>query len=174
MQQIRLHLLSILTPLMRRRQKRQNSNIFHMLTKNQIVELREAFNFLDTNSDTFVDRADLDAFLASIGSPFSSEEVGEMMAEAGDSMNYMLFLTMIGERLSFTDAEKTISAALREFDESGDNTVDEQVLRKWLTEHGEKMAPEDVDLLLKGCIENGRVSCKSLTSKIKYGEIIAE
>ncbi|KAG5859420.1 hypothetical protein KMI_07g12640 [Encephalitozoon hellem] len=159
---------------MRRRQRRQSSNIFHMLTKNQIVELREAFNFMDVNSDTFVDRKDLESFLASIGSPFSNKEVTEMMDESGDNMTYMLFLTMIGERLSCTDSEKEIFNALKEFDDNGDGTIDEKMLRAWLMEKGDQMAGEDVDLLLKGCVENGRVDCKSLTTKIKYGEIIAE
>lgn len=145
-----------------------------MLTKNQIVELREAFNFMDVNSDTFVDKGDLESFLASIGSPFSSEEISEMMAESGDNMTYMLFLTMIGERLSCTDSEKDIFNALKEFDDNGDGTIDEKVLRTWLMEKGDQMAGEDVDLLLKGCVENGKVDCKSLTTKIKYGEIIAE
>ncbi|ADM11291.1 Ca2+-binding protein [Encephalitozoon intestinalis ATCC 50506] len=159
---------------MRRRQRRQSSNIFHMLTKNQIVELREAFNFMDVNSDTFVDRADLESFLESIGAPFSSEEIDEMMAEGGDSMTYMLFLTMIGERLSCTDTEKNIFNALKEFDDNGDGTIDEKLLRTWLTEKGDQMAREDVDLLLRGCAENGRVDCRSLATKIKYGEIITE
>ncbi|AFM98046.1 Ca2+-binding protein [Encephalitozoon hellem ATCC 50504] len=159
---------------MRRRQRRQSSNIFHMLTKNQIVELREAFNFMDVNSDTFVDRKDLESFLVSIGSPFSNKEVTEMMDESGDNMTYMLFLTMIGERLSCTDSEKEIFNALKEFDDNGDGTIDEKMLRAWLMEKGDQMAGEDVDLLLKGCVENGRVDCKSLTTKIKYGEIITE
>lgn len=161
-------------PSMRRKHRRQNSNIFHMLTKNQIVELREAFNFLDTNSDTLVDRGDLENFLASIGSPFNNEEVDEMMLEAGDSVTYMLFLTMIGERLSCTDPEKVIFNALKEFDEDGNNSIDEDVLRTWLTEKGEKMTREDVDLLLKGCVENGKVNCRSLTNKIKHGEVTTE
>ncbi|CAD26300.1 MYOSIN REGULATORY LIGHT CHAIN [Encephalitozoon cuniculi GB-M1] len=159
---------------MRRRQRRQSSNIFHMLTKNQIVELREAFNFMDVNSDTFVDRGDLENFLASIGSPFSESEIDEMMAEGGDSMTYMLFLTMIGERLSCTDSEKSIFNALKEFDDNGDGTIDEKVLREWLTEKGDRMADEDVNLLLRDCVENGRIDCRSLTTKMKYGEIINE
>ncbi|KMV66521.1 Ca2+-binding protein [Encephalitozoon cuniculi EcunIII-L] len=159
---------------MRRRQRRQSSNIFHMLTKNQIVELREAFNFMDVNSDTFVDRGDLENFLASIGSPFSESEIDEMMAEGGDSMTYMLFLTMIGERLSCTDLEKSIFNALKEFDDNGDGTIDEKVLREWLTEKGDRMADEDVNLLLRDCVENGRIDCRSLTTKMKYGEIINE
>jgi myosin regulatory light chain 12 len=157
---------------MRRRQKRQNSNIFHMLGKSQIVELREAFNLLDTNSDSVVSRADLENFLGSIGSPFTDEEVDGMMEEACDSMTFMLFLTMIGERLSCTDTERAIASALQEFDDRGDHFIDEEVLRKWLTEEGDEMSHEDVDLLFKGCIEDGRINCRSLTSKMKYGEII--
>ncbi|KAH9411848.1 hypothetical protein HK407_03g06000 [Ordospora pajunii] len=159
---------------MRRRHGRQNSNIFHMLTKNQIVELREAFNFLDVNSDTFVDRSDLENFLASIGSPFSCKEVDQMMHESGDNMTYMLFLTMIGEMLSCTDSEKNIFNALKEFDDVGDGKIDENMLRHWLTEKGSCMSNDDVNLLLKGCVENGRIDCRSLATKMKYGEIITE
>jgi myosin regulatory light chain 12 len=159
---------------MKRRQKRQNSNIFHMLGKNQIVELREAFNLLDNNSDSIVDKADLESFLGSIGSPFTEREIDEMMGEACENMTFMLFLTMIGERLSCTDTEKAIAGALQVFDDRGDHFIDEDVLRKWLTEEGDRMSHEDVDLLLRGCVEDGRINCKSLTGKMKYGEIVTE
>ncbi|KAF9746893.1 Myosin regulatory light chain 12B [Nosema granulosis] len=158
---------------MKRRTRRQNSNIFHMLGKNQIVELREAFNIIDTNSDGIVDRQDLEEFLNSIGSPFSEAEIDEMMQEMGSSISFMTFITMVGERLSNIDTEKQIRQALMEFDENGDGRIEESVLRKWLKgEDG--LCDKDIDILIKGCVENNKVDCNLLATKIKYGEIISE
>ncbi|EOB12165.1 Myosin regulatory light polypeptide 9 [Nosema bombycis CQ1] len=158
---------------MRRRTTRQNSNIFHMLGKNQIVELREAFNIIDTNGDGIIDKADLEDFLNSIGSPFTEEEINIMIDEMGPSISFMTFITMVGERLSSIDSEKQIRQALMEFDEKGDGKIEEQVLRKWLKgEDG--LTDKEIDILIKGCEENGQVDCNLLTSKIKYGEIINE
>lgn len=152
---------------MQRRTKRQNSNIFHMLGKNQIVELRETFNILDSNSDGFITRDDLESFVNSIGTPFTNQEMDNMMNEMGEGFTFMTFITMVGERLSNTDSEKEISRALFEFQ-------DERELRKWLSEGEDNLSDKDIDILLKGCVENDKVNCKSLTSKIKFGEIINE
>jgi myosin regulatory light chain 12 len=152
---------------MQRRTRRQNSNIFHMLGKNQIVELRETFNILDSNSDGLITRDDLEAFVNSIGTPFTDKEMDEMMAEMGESFSFMTFITMVGERLSSTDSEQEISRALFEFQ-------DEKELRKWLSEGENALSDKDLDILLKGCVEDDKVNFKSLTSKMKYGEIINE
>lgn len=144
-----------------------------MLGKNQIVELREAFNILDTNSDGVIDRADLEEFLNSIGSPFSEAEISEMMEEMGSSISFMTFITMVGERLSNIDSEKQIKQALMEFDEDGDGKIEVGVLRKWLKgEDG--LSDEDIDILIKGCVEDNKVDCNLLSTKIKYGELITE
>lgn len=155
---------------MRRRATRQSSNLFYMLLKQQIVELREAFNILDTNSDTVIDKEDLVNFLMSIGSPFSEEEVDKMMEDGGNSITFMLFLTMIGERLSVTDSEKVIETAFKEFD-NGNGLIEENMLRRWLSEEGDKMTKDDIDLLLRDCAMDGMIDYKKLTSKIKHGEI---
>lgn len=152
---------------MQRRTRRQNSNIFHMLGKNQIVKLRETFNILDTNSDGLITRDDLEAFVNSIGTPFTDEEMDEMMAETGESFSFMTFITMVGERLSSTDSEQEISRALFEFQ-------DEKELKKWLSEGENALSDNDIDILLKGCLEDNKLNLKSLTSKMKYGEIINE
>jgi myosin regulatory light chain 12 len=159
---------------MRRRARRQNSNIFDMLSKNQIVELREAFNLMDINSDTFITRSDLETFLGSIGDPFTKEEIDEMMEEAGENMTFMVFLTLIGEKLSYTDDEKTILKAFKQFDEGDERLIDETFLRKWLMEEGDKMSEQDVNLLLKDVVDNGKVDYMKLTCIIKHGEVISK
>ncbi|WUR03651.1 calmodulin [Vairimorpha necatrix] len=152
---------------MQRRSRRQSSNIFHMLGKNQIVELRETFTILDENSDGSITREDLDSFTNSIGSPFSEKEMDEMMSEMGEGFSFMTFITMVGERLSATNTESEIYRAVSEFQ-------DEDELREWLTKGEDALSNEDVDLLFKGCREDGRLNFKNLTKKMKYGEIISE
>lgn len=152
---------------MQRRTKRQRSNIFHMLGKNQIVELRETFNILDENSDGTITKDDLESFLNSIGTPFSEKEIEAMMAEMGEGFSFMTFITMIGERLSATDNEVEIYKALKEFENEAD-------LRKGLTEGDNSLSDSDVDILFKGCIEDGKLNIKHLAKKIKYGEVLSE
>lgn len=153
----------------RRRTQRQNSNIFEMLKKQQIVELREAFNILDTNSDTVVCKSDLITFNSSIGAPFTPADIDEMMNEAGE-LSFMMFLTMIGERLSMTDEENEIKRAFLEFSEKG--CVNEKELRHWMINEGDKMTPGEVDRFLKNCVDNGEVNISNLISIIKHGEIL--
>ncbi|KAM0674942.1 hypothetical protein GVAV_001281 [Gurleya vavrai] len=155
----------------RRRTHRQSSNIFEMLTKQQIVELREAFNLLDTNSDTLICRNDLETFNCSIGNPFTSDEISEMVCESME-INFMMFLTMIGEKLSLTDDERSISKAFNEFKENG--VVSAKELKYWMMNEGDKMNEADVDRFLKDNVDNGEVNVKKLVSIIKHGEIVVK
>ncbi|TBU02503.1 RNA polymerase N, partial [Hamiltosporidium magnivora] len=150
----------------------QNSNVFAMLSKNQIFELKEAFGLLDTNNDGIISKEDLKTFLSSIGDPFTESEIDEMMEEAGSEMSFMMFLTLVGEKLSCTDEESVILQAFKDFDENRNGFVEEKVLKKWLTQEGDKMCEEDVDFLLKDCCENGMVDYKKLTEIIKHGEVL--
>ncbi|EJW03332.1 hypothetical protein EDEG_02340 [Edhazardia aedis USNM 41457] len=158
-----------------RRRSRQKSNIFEMLTNEQIVELREGFNFLDTNNDTYICKEDLTNFTMSIGNPFTPAEIDEMMNEVGDTnFNFMSFLTLIGEKLSQTDDENVILNALKLFDTEKSGFVSEAFLRKYLVSCGDKMTDSEVDLFFKGIVENDEIDCKKLTSIIKHGEVIIE
>lgn len=152
---------------MQRRNRRQNSNIFHMLGKNQIVELRETFSMIDSNSDGLISEEDLIEFLNSIGNPFTSEEISKMMSEMGGSFSFMTFVTMVGERLCNTDTEAEIRTALSKFE-------DEKELRKWLKEEENGVDDTEIDILLRGCVTNGKIDVNKLTSKMKFGEILNE
>lgn len=152
-----------------RRTQRQKSNIFEMLTQQQIFELREAFNLFDTNSDGQVTRQDLDTILPSIGSPFTPEELDAMMEEAG-SLSFIAFLTMIGEKLSLTDDKNVLMKAFGEFKEGGVVKID--LIKHWLMNEGDKMTESEVDMFLKGFTEDGKVNVEGIVSIIKHGEII--
>lgn len=159
---------------MNRRKTRQSSNVFHMLTKAQIVQLREAFNLLDVDADSCLSVDDLRNFLMSIGSPFTDDEIKEMVEELEPNANFMILLTCIGERLAEISSEKELFEQMKLFDDDGTGMVNIDMLRHWMTEKGDPISNADFEYLIRGCVENNKVDCKKLASKIKHGEIINE
>ena len=155
-----------------RRRARQNSNVFHMLTKPQIVQLREAFNLLDSDGDSRLTASDITTFMESIGSPLTREEIEELIEEIKPNCNFMMLLTCIGEKMSEINTEREILAALRVFDEKDEGMIESAVLKEWLTEQGDKITGKEYEYLIKGCIEDGMVDYRKLASKMKHGEII--
>lgn len=160
---------------LQRRQTRQNSNIFQMLTKNQLVELREAFNMIDVDADSKLTIFDLTTFLQKIGSPFTDVEIKEMIDELEPNPTYIMLLTIIGERLSEISNEKEIMECFSYFDDKmveNDYFIDNSFFKEWMTEKGDKLTVEEYDYLVRGCVENGRLNYKKLTKKMKHGEIV--
>lgn len=156
-----------------RRKTRQSSNIFHMLSKNQLVELREAFNLLDTDADSKLTKTDLASFLGTIGSPFSDAEIEEMIQELDPNPTYIVLLTLIGERLSEMSSEKELLAAFRVFDDDNDGLIDYTLLMNWMTKNQDNsISRDDYDYLLRGCIEEGQINYRKLVDKMKHGEFI--
>lgn len=157
-----------------RRKTRQNSNVFHMLTKNQIVQLREAFNLLDIDADSKLSVDDLTTFLGSIGSPFSAAEIAEMVEELEPNPNFMILLTCIGEKLAEISPEKDLCEWFRLFDDDNDGLIDNAFLKHWMTEKGNRISEKDFTYLVRGCEEGDQINYRKLVSKIKHGEIIED
>lgn len=155
-----------------RRKTRQSSNVFHMLTKQQIVELREAFNLMDTDSDSRLTVTDLKIFLESIGSPFTDQEIKEMIDELEPNPTFMILLTCIGEKLSDISEENDLIENFRIFDDDNDGYIDKELLRYWMTEQGDKLSDKDFEYLIRGCEEDDGIDYKKLSIKIKHGEFV--
>lgn len=154
---------------MRRNLRRKDSNIFGMFTQEQLNNLREVFNMLDVDNDTFLTKSDLVAVSESIGNPFSEAQIEEMLD--GKKISYMALLTMIGEKLSEIEPEASLLQALKEFS-NGVSDIDEEELRYWLENEGDKMKREDVDFLLKDATQKGRVDYSRLAGIMKRGEVL--
>lgn len=157
-----------------RRKTRQNSNVFNMLTKTQLAELKEAFILLDRDCDSKLSVEDLTIFLESIGSPFTDDQIREMVAELEPNPTYIVLLTVIGERLGEISPEHELVEAFRVFDDDNDGLVDQGILRYWMTEEGDGITKEQFDYLARGCVEDGMINYRRLASKMKHGEIINE
>lgn len=82
---------------------------------------------IDQNHDGFVDRDDLFEMLTSLGRNPTEPQIAEMLkcAPPGDEkINFTMFLTMFGEKLTGTDPEDVIRNAFACFDPDGTLIID--------------------------------------------------
>ncbi|KAI9295755.1 EF-hand [Neoconidiobolus thromboides FSU 785] len=134
----------------KKRAVRQNSNVFAIFDQKQIAEFKEAFSMFDHDSDGFVDKEDLKDMLASLGQNPTDEYIDDMIKQAPGSINFTMFLTLMGEKLSGTDPEADILAAFECFDDEGKGFINADDLREYMTTMGDRFTDEEVDIMFKG------------------------
>ncbi|RKP20326.1 Pkinase-domain-containing protein, partial [Rozella allomycis CSF55] len=121
-----------------------------MFDQKQIAEFKEAFSMIDHDNDGFIDKEDLKDMLASLGQSPTEEYIDDMMAEAPGSINFTMFLTLMGEKLSGTDPEHEILQAFEALDERSLGSINADDLREYLTTMGDRFTDDEVDILMKG------------------------
>ncbi|KAI9178796.1 hypothetical protein H9P43_005458 [Blastocladiella emersonii ATCC 22665] len=158
----------------KKRAQRQNSNVFAMFDQRQIGEFKEAFSMIDHDQDGFIDKDDLKDMLASLGQNPTDEYVDDMIADApgNGTINFTIFLTLFGERMSGTDPEHEILQAFEAFDEKKTGYIDADLLRDALTTMADRFTDEEVDIMFKGApvdAEN-RFNYREWVRVLKHGE----
>uniref|UniRef100_A0A914W3Y5 EF-hand domain-containing protein n=2 Tax=Plectus sambesii TaxID=2011161 RepID=A0A914W3Y5_9BILA len=133
----------------RARPQRATSNVFAMFDQAQIQEFKEAFNMIDQNRDGFVDQQDLQEMFASLGKEVTEDFIEKMISEAPGAINFTMFLTLFGEKLTGTDPEEVIRNAFQCFDEDNSGSINEDRLRELLTTMGDRYTDEQVDELFR-------------------------
>ncbi len=121
-----------------------------MFDQKQIAEFKEAFSMIDHDNDGFLDKEDLKDMLASLGQNPTDEYIDDMISEAPGTINFTMFLTLMGEKLSGTDPEYEILQAFECFDDDKSGFVNADVLREAMTSMGERFTDEEVDIMFKG------------------------
>lgn len=156
--------------LPKKRAQRATSNVFAMFDQAQIQEFKEAFNMIDQNRDGFICKEDLHDMLASLGKEVNDEYLDEMISEAPGPINFTMFLTLFGEKLTGTDPEEVIKNAFQCFDEEGTGQLNEEHLRELLTTMGDRFTDEQVDELYKDApIKNSQFNYIEFTRMLKHG-----
>ncbi|CAD6185941.1 unnamed protein product [Caenorhabditis auriculariae] len=156
----------------RQRPQRATSNVFAMFDQAQIQEFKEAFNMIDQNRDGFIDQEDLKDMFASLGKEVGEQFIEAMIREApgGQPINFTMFLTLFGEKLTGTDPEEVIRNAFQCFDEDNSGKLNEEHLRELLTTMGERYTHEQVDELFRDApIKNGQFDYVEFTRMLKHG-----
>jgi len=131
-----------------RRAARQTSNVFAMFDQKQIAEFKEAFSMIDHDNDGFIDKEDLKDMLASLGQNATDEYIDEMLSEAPGQLNFTMFLTLMGEKLSGTDPEHEIIQAFECFDEASTGFISAKDLREFMTTMGNRFTNEQVPFIV--------------------------
>ena len=85
----------------------------------------QAFGIIDVDKDQVISEADISATWQSLGKNVSSADVATMAKEANGPINFTMFLTLFGERLSGTDPEDSIRNAFKLIDEEGTGRIPE-------------------------------------------------
>jgi len=156
----------------KKRAVRQNSNVFAMFEQSQIAEFKEAFSMIDHDNDGFIDAEDLKDMLSSLGQKPKDEDIEEMISEAPGSINFTMFLTLMGDKISGSDPEHEILQAFESFDESNAGFLNAELLREYLTTMGDRFTQEEVDIMFKGAPPDasGRFNYKQFVHVLKHGE----
>jgi Ca2+-binding EF-hand superfamily protein len=139
----------------KKRAVRQNSNVFAVFDQSQIAEFKEAFSMIDHDNDGFIDKEDLKDMLASLGiilvykgqNP-SDEYIDDMISEAPGSINFTMFLTLFGEKMTGTDPEHEILQAFEAFDPKKTGLINAEVLRDAMVSMGDRFTDDEVVLIL--------------------------
>lgn len=137
-----------------------------------INEFKEAFTIMDQNKDGFIDKNDLKDLYASMGQIASDAQLDDMIKEAPGPINFTVFLTLFGERLTGTDPEETIVGAFQMFDKKNEGYITEDELKKILTnKRGDPLSEDEIKAMYKGNppISGGKVDYKAFAKLITTG-----
>jgi Ca2+-binding EF-hand superfamily protein len=127
------------TSLIPQTKQRTTSNVFSMFDQTQIHELKEVFNFIDQNCDGFIDKDDLYETLQAFGEMGVTEEyLEQMINESPSYINLTMFLTLFGSKLNGTDPDEVFESAFRCLDADGTGRIHVGMLKRLLTETGDK------------------------------------
>ncbi|CAO3657819.1 unnamed protein product [Umbelopsis vinacea] len=156
----------------KKRSPRQNSNVFAMFDQQQIIEFKEAFSIMDADHDGFVCAEDLEEVFQQLGQPATPQQIQKMLSETPGAINFTVFLTLMGEKLSGTDPENEILQAFAAFDDDGKGYINAEDLREFMTTMGDRFTDEEVDIMFKGSPvdEYGNFNYREFVRVLKHGE----
>ena len=107
-----------------------------------------------------------------LGQNPTDEYIEDMISEAPGSINFTMFLTLMGEKLNGTDQEGEIMQAFEILDEQKSGYIDADELREYLTTMGDRFTDEEVDIMFKGAPVNGKnqFDYRKFVQVLKHGE----
>lgn len=94
-----------------------------------------------------------------------------MISEAPGSINFTMFLTLMGDKLNGTDPEEEIIKAFECLENGRSGLINADELRELMTTMGDRFTDEEVDILFKGSTSDGRgnFNYKEFVRILKHG-----
>ncbi|SCV04848.1 LAMI_0H19900g1_1 [Lachancea mirantina] len=147
---------------------------FAQLSHAQIQKLKDAFQYLDENSDGRITKEDLLAVCTGLGMHKSEEEIIKMIPSETQDITFPSFLALMGEKLSKLPETSEIENALRSFSspENGELNIDTDELLQYMSYLGPDLEG-DIEAVFKTFVTE-QLSGKAAFKGNKFLEAIGE
>lgn len=119
------------------------------IDKEQLKQLKEAFNLIDQDRDGVISKEDLQTILISLGQKPTDKEVRDMLNEVGmGSVDFARFLSMFASKMGAADPEDLIRNAFTCFDEDCDGYINLEEFKELLMTMGLRLTEQQVHVIL--------------------------
>ena len=114
------------------------------IDKEQLKQLREAFNLIDQDRDGVISKDDLQTILVSLGQKPTEKQVREMLNEIPGNVVFAKFLSMFASKMGTADPEDLIRSAFTCFDEDCDGVINLDEFKELLMTMGLRLTEQQV------------------------------
>lgn len=114
------------------------------INKEQLTQLKEAFNLIDQDRDGVISKDDLQKILISLGQKPTDKEVREMLNEVQGNVDFARFLSMFASKMGSADPEDLIRNAFTCFDEDCDGVLNFDDFKELLMTMGLRLTEQQV------------------------------
>ena len=114
------------------------------VNKEQLQQLKEAFNLIDQDRDGVISKDDLQTIFISLGQKPTDKQVKDMLSEVMGSVDFPKFLSMFASKMGAADPEDLIRNAFTCFDEDCDGFINLDEFKELLMTMGLRLTEQQV------------------------------
>jgi calmodulin len=123
------------------------------LNKEQVEEIKDAFNLFDKDGDGNITTKELGTVMRSLGQNPTENELQEMInevdADCSGTIEFSEFLNLMAKKMKDTDTEEELVEAFKVFDKDSNGFISAVELKHVMTNLGEKLSDEEIDDMVK-------------------------
>ncbi|KAL0210419.1 hypothetical protein RCL1_004855 [Eukaryota sp. TZLM3-RCL] len=122
------------------------------LSREQELEIREAFSLFDADGNGTIDASELRIAMKALGLESSRTDVSRLIAEVGTHSDSVItfdeFRQMMARKLANRDPTEEMTKAFELFDHDGNGYIDLEDIKKVTLELGETISDEELKEIL--------------------------
>ncbi|KAL1199982.1 Calmodulin-like protein 8 [Cardamine amara subsp. amara] len=123
------------------------------LTKDQIIEFKEAFCLFDKDGDGCITVEELASVIRSLDKNPTEQELQDIITEiesdGNGTIEFAEFLNLMAKKLQESDVEEELKEAFKVFDKDQNGYISASELSHVMINLGEKLTDEEVEQMIK-------------------------